>query len=234
LCVKEKLYLLLYNELPILEQLHIEEALLRVSSQKNFCLINTGTPDPHIILGLLNKPEELIAQKSSLPRIRRFSAGGTVVVDKNTLFITFVGEKATFGSSPKELLEFPKKIYTELFAPHPFSIQGHDYTFEKMKIGGNAQCLTKERALIHTSFVFDFDPFLMEELTIPKKQPDYREGRSHRQFIEPLCTHFPSMEHLKSKLCALLEKEYELTHTPQDMLQDLLLTSHRRVSCKLP
>lgn len=37
--------------LPILEQLHVEERLLRTSSD-NWCLINDGTSSPAIVMGL--------------------------------------------------------------------------------------------------------------------------------------------------------------------------------------
>lgn len=37
--------------LPILQQLHLEERLLRTSSE-NWCLINDGTTSPAIVMGL--------------------------------------------------------------------------------------------------------------------------------------------------------------------------------------
>ncbi|GKV27987.1 hypothetical protein SLEP1_g37092 [Rubroshorea leprosula] len=37
--------------LPILQQLHIEEKLLRASSE-NWCIMNDGTNDPTIVMGV--------------------------------------------------------------------------------------------------------------------------------------------------------------------------------------
>lgn len=37
--------------LPILRQLHIEEQLLRTSSE-NWCIVNDGTNDPAIVMGV--------------------------------------------------------------------------------------------------------------------------------------------------------------------------------------
>lgn len=39
------------NRVPILQQLQIEETLLRTSSD-NWCIINDGTPDPTIVMGM--------------------------------------------------------------------------------------------------------------------------------------------------------------------------------------
>ena len=76
----------------ILEQLRIEEALLRTDT-RNWCIVNDGTDDA-IVLGISGKVEKLICalqiQKRPIPLIRRFSGGGTVVVDRDTLFVTFI------------------------------------------------------------------------------------------------------------------------------------------------
>ena len=39
------------NRVPILQQLQLEEKLLRTSSD-NWCIINDGTPDPTIVMGV--------------------------------------------------------------------------------------------------------------------------------------------------------------------------------------
>ncbi|KAE8678512.1 transcription factor TCP15-like [Hibiscus syriacus] len=43
--------LMRFKGLPILQQLHIEEQLLRTSSE-NWCIINDGTNDPTIVMGV--------------------------------------------------------------------------------------------------------------------------------------------------------------------------------------
>lgn len=43
--------LLRLRNFPILQQLHIEEALLRASSD-NWFIVNDGTPDPAVVLGI--------------------------------------------------------------------------------------------------------------------------------------------------------------------------------------
>jgi len=49
-----------------------------------------------------------------------------------------------------------------------------DYTFGEQKFGGNAQAITKQRWLHHTSFLWDFDDCNMALLKHPSRVPKYR------------------------------------------------------------
>ena len=55
--------------------------------------------------------------------------------------------------------------------------QPADYTFGERKFGGNAQAITKQRWLQHTSLLWDFDPANMALLKHPANVPDYRAVR---------------------------------------------------------
>ncbi|MQL89819.1 hypothetical protein Taro_022402 [Colocasia esculenta] len=96
---------------PIIQQLHLEERLLRTSSD-NWCIINDGTDTSTIVMGVSGKPSELIELESVLrdriPVLRRFSGGGTVIVDKGTVFVTFICNK---GAIPG-LQPYPLPIMT--------------------------------------------------------------------------------------------------------------------------
>lgn len=52
--------------------------------------------------------------------------------------------------------------------------QHADYTFDEQKFGGNAQAITKQRWLHHTSFLWDFDDHNMALLKHPSRVPKYR------------------------------------------------------------
>lgn len=95
--------------LPILYMLRLEEALLR-ATQDNWLFVNDGTKDPAVVLGISGKPHELVhieeAHAARIPLIKRFSGGGTVVVDRNTVFATLI-----FGTqSVPEVEPFPGTI----------------------------------------------------------------------------------------------------------------------------
>ena len=79
---------------PVFEQLKIEEALLR-ADKRAFCLINEGSVES-IVLSNSSKPQELIdktfIQSKNIPVIKRFTGGGCVFVDKNTLLSAAAGQ----------------------------------------------------------------------------------------------------------------------------------------------
>jgi lipoate-protein ligase A len=85
---------------PILSQLRLEEALLR-SHTGNWCVLNRGPPAPSIVMGISGVAERLVdmeaARAAGVPILRRFTGGGTVVVDDGTLFISFVCNKVRGG-----------------------------------------------------------------------------------------------------------------------------------------
>ena len=58
-----------------------------------------------------------------------------------------------------------------------------DYTFGDLKFGGNAQYISKDRWLHHTSFLWDYSPQRMECLLHPPKEPEYRKQREHSDFL---------------------------------------------------
>ncbi|MCH9609732.1 MAG: hypothetical protein S4CHLAM45_01230 [Chlamydiales bacterium] len=205
--------LLLLKKLPVLEQLKLEEALLRADT-RNWCLINVGTP-PAIVMGISGKPEQLIDQtlvdRDNIPVIKRFSGGGTVYVDEETIFVTFISNGI---KTPKPIFEFSKNVYSPFF-PKEFEIQENDYVIGEKKFGGNAQYIQKNRWLHHTSFLWKFDPKKMDYLLMPQKRPKYRADRSHTDFLCTLSDYFECkatflsqlklhlIDHLNGKECAL-------------------------------
>ncbi|KAK3036613.1 hypothetical protein RJ639_030182 [Escallonia herrerae] len=104
---------------PILQQLHLEERLLRNSSD-NWCIINDGTNTPAIVMGLSGKSSELVEIRSVLrdqiPVIRRFTGGGTVIVDHGTIFVTFICNKEavpTVQPYPRSIMHWSSLLYNE-------------------------------------------------------------------------------------------------------------------------
>ena len=130
--------------------------------------------------------------------IRRFTGGGTVVVDKDTVFVTFVCNREDVPSQPqypRDVMRWSELFYKPVFdsllrnPEHGFSLQDHDYCIGEQKVGGNAQSMTRNRWVHHTSFLWDYNPARMDVLSLPKKQPAYREGRDHDSFLTTLSSH---------------------------------------------
>jgi len=191
------LHLLELSHTPILEQLQLEEALLRLDD-RNFCLINVGSA-PSIVMGISSKPEELIrpdAALKNIPVIRRFSGGGCVVVGSDTLFVTFIFSKEALPIPhfPEPILSWSENFYQQALPIQGFQLRENDFAIGRHKCGGNAQYIKKERWLLHTSFLWDYHPENMDLLLQPKKIPSYREDRGHREFLCKLKDHLVDKE----------------------------------------
>lgn len=196
----------------ILEQLKLEEALLR-TDDRNWCLINQGSSRA-IVMGISGKPEELLhlerVGQDQIPVIKRFSGGGTVIVDDNTLFVTFISEKKihSFPAYPEAIMKWSEDIYKDVFSHDQFSLRENDFVIGEKKMGGNAQYIRKERWLHHTSFLWDYTPENMAYLLHPKKTPTYRKDRSHTEFLCKLNEHFTDMSEIASKIKRALASRY--------------------------
>jgi lipoate-protein ligase A len=78
-------------------------------------------------------------------------------------------------------------FYKKVFEMNDFKLIENDFVVDDKKIGGNALYIKKDRFLMHTSFLFDFDiEKINKYLLNPKKAPTYRNNRGHRDFITKL------------------------------------------------
>ncbi|CAJ1942006.1 unnamed protein product [Cylindrotheca closterium] len=234
-----------------LERLSLEEALLR-HDHRNWFLVGSHQPLDHkyltkkdlpsyaspvpnpdciVVMGVGGKPSELLniplVKSKKVLVTKRFSGGGTVVLDSNSIWTTFIGRNEDF--LPHGVEPFPRSIMKwtadRLFGPAfnklnnarlspilvdenetspsgfgnlgektmqkldsdvsgpQFRLRENDYVLGDLKMGGNAQSIVKDGWLHHTSFLWDYEDSHMQYLMLPKKRPDYRGERSHRDFL---------------------------------------------------
>ena len=222
------LHLLNLSNFPIFSQLEIEEALLRASSL-NVCIINKGSP-PSIVLGISNRYEDYIMPNNSLPAIQRFSGGGTVVVDEDTIFLSFICQNDFIQSIifPDILFKWSSDLYKNALNLDDFHYREHDYVIGKYKCGGNAQYLRKDRFVHHTSFLWDYKKELMSCLKQPPKMPSYRAARPHSDFLCKLCDFFPSKKDFIDRIQSALQKRFLLQPLHLEDICPLLYGNYRR------
>ncbi len=200
------------KNIPIFEQLLLEEQLLR-SDDRNFLIFNEGSSKA-IVMGISGKVDDLIdvekAQSLSCPLIKRYSGGGTVFIDEDTLFVSFICNKkdVSFEAYPEKIMKWSEGIYQKALNLPGFALRENDFVIGDYKCGGNAQYITKDRFVQHTSFLWNYLPKNMEALLNPSKAPKYREGREHNSFLCMLKDHLPSKNTLFEKIQNLLKKEY--------------------------
>jgi len=143
----KKLYLLRLSNVAPFRMLQLEEALMR-GDDRNWCITNRGSLPAHVVLGTGGKPRKLLdverCERDGIPLIKRFSGGGTVVVDDGTLFVSFVGNSGEMAAvesapkqsdakeSPRDVMEWSGRLFTSVFSAlgiNDFALTEHDYVF---------------------------------------------------------------------------------------------------------
>jgi lipoate-protein ligase A len=164
-------------------------------------------------MGISGKPEELIdverVKQAKIPVIKRFSGGGTVIVDENTLFITFILSKKDMDveAFPEPILRWSADLYEKSWQIPHFKLRENDYCIGEKKCGGNAQYIKKDRWLHHTSFLWDYKEENMGLLLLPAKRPKYRKDRRHQDFLCKLKDHADSRNELIERLKQSIVKQ---------------------------
>lgn len=216
---------------PIYKQLQIEEALLR-SSKENYCLINIGSI-PSIIMGISAKVEQVIHSESviekKIPLVRRFSGGGTVIVDHNTIFVSFIFQKNLLNIPlyPEPILRWTEEFYQDALSIEGFCLKENDYVIKEHKCAGNAQYIQKDRFVHHSTFLWDFCNEQMNHLKFPPKTPQYRESRSHGDFLCRLKNYFQKNTFAES-VKTELKNRFKIINYNLEEIEQILTESHRK------
>lgn len=234
--MKPTLNLVKLTFIPILQQLQWEEALLRIDT-RNWCILNQGSP-PAIVMGISGQVQQVIQysklEQAPIPLIRRFSGGGTVVVDENTLFVTLICQTNALPISPfpRPLMQWTAELYRPLFSSHPFQLQENDYAIGERKWGGNAQSIIKGRWLHHSSLLWDYNLEYMDYLCLPPKMPTYRQRRSHADFLCRLRDFWPHPDLFQNLLVEQLSHHFNLLEQEISEIEQITALPHRKaVSC---
>ncbi|MCH9612228.1 MAG: hypothetical protein S4CHLAM102_07130 [Chlamydiia bacterium] len=219
--------------MPIFEMLTIEEALLR-ADDGNWCLIMDGSLEPSVVMGIGSQVDDWVDRKRidamGVPVIKRFSGGGTVVVDPDTIFVTFIlnNRDVEYQPYPETILKHHAKIYQKAFGMGGFSARENDFVIGDHKVGGNAYYIQKDRHLMHTSFLWDFLPERMEVLLHPKRAPNYRQNRPHTEFLACLKNFFKEKQTLFLDFQKELNNLFNLTEIEPEQLLRKQFKHHRK------
>lgn len=147
---------------------------------------------PFVVLGYANRAEKEVdlaaATSLCVPVLRRCSGGGTVLQMPGCLNYSLVLriDGALSGISETNCLIMKRNaaVFQELLG-RTVDVRGHtDLAVNNLKFSGNAQRRKRHWLLFHGTFISRHDPDLMQRvLKHPPKEPDYRAGRPHRNFV---------------------------------------------------
>lgn len=181
--------------------------------------------EPFIVLGYSRKVEEELhldaCRRENIPVLRRASGGGTVLQTPGCLNYTLVlpieisSDFETISDTNCHVMRRQQAAVSKVLG-REVEILGHtDLALSGRKFSGNAQRRKRRCFLFHGTFLLRMDLPLMERcLRLPPLQPEYRERRSHTDFLTTIPV---SREELGAGLAAAWP-EATFLNTEQDVL----------------
>jgi lipoate-protein ligase A len=190
--------------------------------------------EPAVVLGsgcrLAEDVDEDACRADGVPILRRASGGGTVLLGAGCLCYSLV---LAYDRSP--LLQEVRPSYRYLLeclraaladALPGIEMSGiSDLTVGGRKFSGNAQQRKRTHLLHHGTLLHAFDLSLISRyLRLPTRQPDYRAGRSHADFVMNLPLAAPE---LRRRLRTLWDAEVALPDWPRELVRQLVEEKYR-------
>ncbi len=193
----------------------IDEAVLEKIRNWNDYAYNIYEPDQTIVvLGRSAKLEDDVYVENckidGVSIFRRAGGGGSVVLSRGTIVISVAG-KSNLEFHLREHMNAVNRVILQTLQKNGIeglSIRGiSDITLGEHKILGSSLYRRKDLLLYQGSLLVCPDLSLIERyLKHPKKEPDYRRGRSHMDFLSSL--YKKGYEVSIVELIDLLKKEF--------------------------
>jgi lipoate-protein ligase A len=144
-----------------------------------------------VVLGRGNRAEQWVnrnaCHEDGVPILRRDSGGGTVVIAQGCLNYCLV-----FSLDHRPGWRDVSRSFVEILGRMADALQVDfrppcDLAWKERKVGGCAQRRTATSLLHHGTLLYGFDAGLAERYLLhPERQPPYRAGRPHREFLTNL------------------------------------------------
>jgi lipoate-protein ligase A len=177
----------------LVENLALDEALLLSAEAGGPEALRIWEwPAPAVVLGaacrLGDDVHEAACREDHVPIARRSSGGGTVLLGPGCLLFSLVlryeraPELAEIRPSYRYILERVRQTFPDLADLQHAGIS--DLALANRKVSGNAQQRKRSHLLHHGTLLYAFDiPTTARYLKLPARQPEYREGRPHHDFL---------------------------------------------------
>jgi lipoate---protein ligase len=216
------------------ENLALDEALLCEADlgRAGAVLRFWELPRQAVVLGASRKLAEDVIVENCLadhvPIARRSSGGGTVLIGPGALNVTVVlPESAAPGlASVPAAQRFVLERIAAAIQQHGRHVEvlGYgDLTAAGLKFGGSAQRRLRDWFFVHCSILYDFPLDRMSRyLKLPERQPAYRRGRSHDDFLSNLDLPRKIIHELILQAWTPLASLSPTPDVPHDLLRALL------------
>jgi lipoate-protein ligase A len=219
------------------ENLALDEALLlqAETGQVQEVLRFWEWPEPAVVLGaggqFAQEIELAICQEANVPIWRRASGGGTVLLGRGCLCFSLV---LAYERSPE--LRDIRRSYRFILERLSEALDGvlpeigragtSDLAAGGLKFSGNAQQRKRHCLLHHGTLLYDFDLSLVSRyLRLPSRQPEYRQGRGHGEFLRNLPC---AAAELRDRLGLAWQADAKLDAWPKELVSQLVADKYVR------
>lgn len=171
-----------------------DRVLSKLTGVCDYCYLVYEQEKSEVILGRSRLPKQDVyiqrCRANNIPVMRRLGGGGTVLLTPGVIVISVSGRTAL----PFHLREHMRAVNTAIIAAlsaleiKELAIKGiSDIAIGDKKILGSSLYKKKDTVLYQGSLLLNPDLKLFERyLKHPEKEPDYRQGRPHRDFLTSL------------------------------------------------
>jgi lipoate---protein ligase len=218
------------------ENLACDEALLEMCEQgyDREILRLWEPPSYFVVLGYSAPANAEIfpdpCRAAGVPILRRYSGGGTVVQGPGCLDYTLIlrietaGPLSTISGTNTHVMERQRRAIESIYG-ESIRVRGHtDLAIGALKFSGNAQRRKARFLLFHGVFLLNFDLMLIPHfLPHPSREPSYRNGRAHEQFVRNLNLPASAVKHA---LCMEWSASTRLESLPEKQIADLARTRY--------
>jgi lipoate-protein ligase A len=171
-----------------------DRVLSKLTGVCDYCYLVYEQEKSEVILGRSRPPKQDVyiqrCRTNNIPVMRRLGGGGTVLLTPGVIVISVSGRTAL----PFHLREHMYAVNTAIIrALSALEIKGlgikgiSDIAIGDKKILGSSLYKKKDTVLYQGSLLLNPDLKLFDRyLKHPEKEPDYRQGRLHRDFLTSL------------------------------------------------
>ena len=170
----------------------IDDQIIKQCSQPQ--VLETWVPQsPCVILGSANRPERECqvgyCQRAGIDILKRYGGGGTVLLHSGCVILSYgCWVKQTFDNHRyfqilnKAIVDTLGSRWPEFKSLHQKGIS--DIAYELRKVCGTSLFRSKSYLLFQASILVESKVEEIEAALLhPSREPDYREGKAHREFL---------------------------------------------------
>lgn len=180
---------------------------------------------PCVVVGRSSKIAEEVhlerCERDAVPVLRRMSGGGTIVAGPGCAMFSVL---LSLDARPECRLldEAHRTVMTRVRQALQWALDEYgveqkvdirgicDLAIDGQKISGNALRLKRHWLMYHGTLLIDMPLcWISEYLAMPPKQPEYRRGRSHDQFVTGLGNHIREPEVFTAILESALQRVWQ-------------------------